>query len=245
VSVFTYKSESHLHGQVIAEHAFPLEYDSLVGLVGALEMQLRDGAVFTSTGRPLSPKRHVRTVAGKKKPFLLPVDQKALNARIKETLRSDGWSTEPVASGGLVSSEERLGLRGDFARGRVFVEVEFGNAASFYRDLFKFQVANRAQQGDVGVLIVATDQFARFFDSGVTTFEAAKRAKPYMAIGLQMPVWIIGIEPLSFEGIGERYAQMWELCKQNGLDCHDFASVATSSDASAEEPAEDYEDVEA
>jgi len=169
-----------------------------------------------------------------------------LNASIKRTLRADGWTTEPVASGGLVAGEERLGLRGDFSRNRVFVEVEFGNAASFYRDLFKFQVANRAQKGDVGVLLVATDRFARFFDSGVTTYEGARRAKPYMAIGLQMPVWIIGIEPLSFDLIQGRYGEMWELCKENGLDCHTFDSVVTSDEASAEVPADDtYEDSEA
>jgi hypothetical protein len=246
VGSLTYESDSHLHGDVIAEHSFPLEYDSLIGLIGALEIPLRDAGPFRDTGRPLSPKRHVRSIGGLKKPFLLPVDQGALNGAIKKQLRAEGWSTEPVASGGLVAGDERLGLRGDFARGKVFVEVEFGNAASFFRDLFKFQVANRAQKGDVGVLLVATDKFARFFDSGVTTFEGAQRAKPYMAIGLQMPVWIIGIEPLSFDSIGARYAEMWEVCQANGVDCHDFNSVMTSDDASAEVPAEEnYEGPEA
>jgi hypothetical protein len=239
----TYVSDAHLHGDVIAQHAFPLEYESLIGLVGGLEIAFREQGPFTDSGRPLSPKRHVRTIGGLRKPFLLPVDQAALNSAIKERLRFEGWTTEPVASGGLVTGEERLGLRGDFARGKVFVEVEFGNAASFYRDLFKFQVANRAQKGDVGVLLVATDRFARFFDSGVTTYEGALRAKPYMAIGLQMPVWIIGIEPLSFDSIGERYMEMWELCRTNGVDCHDFSSVMTSEEASAEAPAEEsYEE---
>jgi hypothetical protein len=35
------ESDSHLHGEVIAEHAFPEEHDSLLGVLGGLDIPLR------------------------------------------------------------------------------------------------------------------------------------------------------------------------------------------------------------
>jgi hypothetical protein len=115
--------------------------------------------------------------------------------------------------------------KGDFFRNDVFVEVEFGNVASMYRDFFKFQIANRARAGDVAVLIVATKRLAKFFDSGVASYEAALRDIPFLAVGIQMPICFIGLEPNSFDEIGNRYEEMRMLCEANGLECHDFAAA--------------------
>ena len=92
----------------------------------------------------------------------------------------------------MAGPDTPLGLKGDFVRNGVFIEVEFGNVASMHRDFFKFQIANRSGAGAVGVLVVATDRFSRFFDSGVATFEIAERNRPFLAIGIQMPLWING-----------------------------------------------------
>jgi hypothetical protein len=218
------ESESHLHGEVIAEHAFPEEHDSLLGVLGGLDIPLRAAGPFTSTGRPLRPKRHTRTIGGSRKPFLLPVDQAEMNKAIDSALRSEGWTTQPIASGSF-AAEAPSALKGDFVRNRVFVEVEFGNIASMFRDLFKFQIANRARTGDVGILVTATERLAKFFDSGVSTLEAARRLLPFMAIGIQMPIWVIGIEPTDFSDIGRRYEEMASLCRENGVECHDFDSA--------------------
>lgn len=215
-------TESHLHGEVIVEHSFPEEHHSLLDVIGGLPIPLRPVDSFSSTGRPLKPKRHMRTIGGSKLPFLLPVDQAALNEALKSGLRESGWTTEPVASGNLVGGDTPLGLRGDFVRNKVFVEVEFGNAASMHRDFFKFQIANRAGAGDVAVLVLATQRFAKFFDSGVANYETAMRYLPYLAIGIQMPIWFVGIEPSSFDEIGTRYEEMRALCLANGLECHSF-----------------------
>lgn len=213
-------SDSHLHGEVIVEHAFPEEHHSLVEVLSEARIPLRPADEFTRTGRPLKPKRHLRTIGGAKRPFLLPVDQAEMNRALDRALRSKDWDPQPIAAGGLAGSEAPLGLRGDFVRNRVFVEVEFGNTASIFRDLFKFQVANRSAAGDVAVLIVATERFARFFDSGVATFETLQRLLPYLALGIQMPIWIVGIEPADFGAIGERYEEMRRLCEENGVQCH-------------------------
>jgi len=235
------ETESHLHGEVIVEHGFPEEYESIRTVLAAIDLEdvLRPVEEFTRTGRPLKPKRHKRPIGGVTLPFLLPVDQDLMNAQIEAGMRAAGWATQPVASGDLVPAGTPLSLRGDFARNRVFVEVEFGNAASFYRDLFKFQIANRTGTGEAAVLVVATDQLAKFFDSGVTTMESARRALPFLAIGIQMPIWLIGIEPVDFAFIGERYRAMWELCHENGLDCHPFEVALGAEIAVAQLPVEE------
>jgi hypothetical protein len=207
------------------EHAFPREYDSLMGTIGGMSIPLRPVGEFRESGRPLSPKRHMRQLAGRRLPFLLPVNQAGLNRELDRSLRSQGWTSQPIASGSMVGDETPLGLRGDFFREGVFVEVEFGNIASLYRDLFKFQVANRARTGQVAVLIAATERFARFFDSGITTFEAASRYLPYLAIGIQMPICFIGIEPDSFDDVGQRYEELRALCVENGIECHPFSDA--------------------
>ncbi len=94
-----------------------------------------------------------------------------------------------------------------------------------HRDFFKFQIANRASAGEVGVLVCATERLAKFFDSCVMTFEAAKRHIPYLAIGIQMPILFIGIEPVDFDGVGARYEQMRAFCEENGLLCHAFEAA--------------------
>lgn len=213
-------SESHLHGEVIVEYAFPEEHHSILKVLSEIQIPLRAADQFTRSGRPLKPKRHTRPIGGVKRPFLLPVDQGELNRSLDVALRKEDWDSQPVAVGALGGGDAPLGLRGDFVRNRVFVEVEFGNAASIFRDLFKFQVANRSGAGDVAVLIVATERFARFFDSGVATFETLRRYLPYLAVGIQMPIWIIGIEPTDFDAIAERYEQMRRLCQENGVECH-------------------------
>ena len=147
-----------------------------------------------------------------------------MNAELDELLRPQGWLRQPFAA---VEVDGRLdtSLRGDFAKNRVFVEVEFGNSAAMYRDLFKFQIASRSRVGDVAVLIVATDKLARFFDQGITTFEQVETLLPYMAIGIQMPVWIVGLEPESFQEVKSRYSEMFDVAAANGLECHTFEDV--------------------
>ena len=67
-------------------------------------------------------------------------------------------------------------LRGDFEKNGVFVEVEFGNVASLYRDLFKFHIAGTSGAAEVGIIVVATAQLAAFFDQGQATWETATGA---------------------------------------------------------------------
>jgi hypothetical protein len=219
---------------------YPDEASSLITRLSLIEPPVYEIEGFTSQGRPKKPKRQARNLPGiGEKPFLMPVNQRAMNNAIKAALRDDGWTAEPVAAGPMAGPDAPLYLKGDFVRGSVFVEVEFGNVASMHRDFFKFQIANRSGAGAVGVLVVATDKLARFFDSNVATFEIAVRNKPYLAIGVQMPIWIIGIEPDDFEfSIGPRYREMWELCRANGVIAHTWEDAIGSSQSQSMDPEE-------
>ena len=218
------QTESHLHGETIVEHAFPTEYDELLEAVAGLKPVLRKAEPFTPTGRPPTPKRHKRQIRGQRKFALLPVDQNGMNVELEDKLRPFGWERQPFASAAATGRLDTA-LKGDFAKNRVFVEVEFGNSASMYRDLFKFQIASRSHVGEVAALIVATDRLARFFDSGITTFEQVHSLLPYMAIGIQMPIWIVGIEPESFDDVRLRYNEMKVVAESNGLPCHSYEDV--------------------
>ena len=74
----------------------------------------------------------------------------------------------------------------------------------------------------MAVLVLATSRFARLFDQGVATFEQAVALKPYLAIGISMPIWIVGVEPEDFSPLVACYRSMQEVAEQNGARCHSF-----------------------
>lgn len=218
--------ESHMFGGTILQHNFADEYRDLLEVLSTVDLPLRESTPFKETGRPLRPKRQYRSIGGQRRYAMFPVDQGALNEELSRLLRQRGWTAEPIA-GTDAATAKMLGpgLKGDFVKNDVFVEVEFGNVASMHRDLLKFHIANRSQQGQVGVLVTATNRLARFFDQGVATFENAVATKPYMSIGIQMPLWIVGIEPADWQQLQAKYEEMQKVCQEHGLESHDFAAV--------------------
>jgi hypothetical protein len=43
-----------------------------------------------------------------------------------------------------------------------------------------------------------------------------------MSIGIQMPLWIVGIEPADWEPIHRKYEEMRDVCEANGLEAHHY-----------------------
>lgn len=218
---------SHLHGGTILRHDFPDEFRDLTEALAAIETPLRRAGPFTETGRPKTPKRQLLTVGGRRANCLFPIDQDRMNKAIAVELRNLGWSSEPIAAAGLTvpTSFAGSGLLGDFVKGKVFVEVEFGNVASMYRDVFKFQIANRSGAGDVGVLVAGTQLTMKFCDQGVTTYEAAERMLPYLGIGIQMPIMVVGLEPDDWSTVKRRYDEMYLEATSHRIECHEFETV--------------------
>ena len=216
---------SHLYAQTIAEGDFRVEWEQLLDVLGTIEPPLRPSSPFTANGRPPTPKRQFRTIGGRRRLALFPIEQAAFNNLLDERLRVLGWNRQPIARGDLVAGPIPNNLLGDFAKGGIFVEVEFGNMASAFRDLFKFQIASRSGAGRMGVLVVASDRVAQFFDQGVATFEQVTRLLPYMGIGLQLPTVVVGLDLNDWTAVRARYEEMRAVAEANGLDCHPWEAV--------------------
>ena len=128
---------------------------------------------------------------------------------------------------------EGIGLRCDFEKNGIWVEVEFGNARVYYQDYVKFLLAARYQRARCGVLLCPTEAFAQLLCdlgreraaakrtlssgtlpaySGMMSYEKATREFPHLKFMLTNAVIVAGIElerqnagPLS-SGIVERPA---------------------------------------
>ena len=81
--------------------------------------------------------------------------QTAYNHALASEFKQLGWELQPVL-------RSRPRLIGDFRKHLVFVEVQFGNSATLYRDYYKFQYGHSNGLLSLGVLIVPTAPKGRF-----------------------------------------------------------------------------------
>jgi len=101
-----------------------------------------------------------------------------------------------------------LPLKVDFMKDKVVVEVEFGNARTYYQDYVKFMLALNRRTAEIGVLIVPTEDFARCLCetgrrraeargrhtySGMIHLEKVRRELQYLKFMLSGPIAIAGI----------------------------------------------------
>jgi hypothetical protein len=122
--------------------------------------------------------------------MVFTTDQQALNDLLDAEFLVREWECQP-----LVTNDEVTGIRADYKRSRVQVEVQFGNMARWYTDVFKFQVSYSLDRIDVGVLVVPTQKFANTIDENVAHYERVVRELPYAKMSLTLPIWVIGIAP--------------------------------------------------
>ena len=214
--------ESHQFAETVLEGRFRDEWQEIRDVLGTLDVPLRTAGPYTSQGRPKTPKRQMRKYGGRRDNILLPVDQSEMNRRIDVAMVERGWRRQPWV---LVDQEGRpidTRLKGDFEKNGVFVEVEFGNVASLFRNLFKFHIAGTSGAARVGVIVVATAELATFFDQGLATWEQATGLLPYMRVGLQLPTAIIGLDVNDWTTIEARYNEMLDVLVANGESGHAF-----------------------
>jgi hypothetical protein len=213
--------DSHLFGETIIRTHFASQAEDIIAVLGRMEVPLRDARPFASgRGKANVPKRQSKG----KKYTLYPADLPALNVALDSQLRQRGWTAQPYASADVFASTKDRS-RGDFFKDGVFVEVEFGNTASLFRDLFKFQVASRERQGEAAILVVAYRGLARFHDSGIATFEKLQSVKEYLSLVIQMPIWMIGIKP-PLQRLKEAYEDMYEeAVNVGGLECRSWSAA--------------------
>jgi hypothetical protein len=226
--------ESHRHAEVILEGRFFEEWQEVRDVLGMLDVPLRPAGPYTRTGRPKTPKRQRRDYAGRSDNILLPVHQSEMNRRIDAALIAHGWKRQPWVLVDERGDPVDTRLRGDFEKNAVFVEVEFGNVASLYRDLFKFHIAGTSGAAEIGIVVVPTAELATFMDQGQATWETATALLPYMRHGVQLPTAIVGLDVNDWSPVEARYNEMLEVLQENGESGHPFDVVRRAPPPPAE-----------
>jgi hypothetical protein len=104
------------------------------------------------------------------------------------------WEYHPSAV-----ADESSGLKADFQKdlGGLIVqtEVQFGNIARWYSDIFKFQAAYSQNIINVGLSVVACQSLANRMDQNLAYFERILRELPYAQLSITLPILVIGMEP--------------------------------------------------
>jgi len=131
--------------------------------------------------------------------------QSDYNKRINEGLTEQGWNREQRVV-------EELGLKCDFEKNGIWVEVEFGNARSYYQDYVKFMLAKKYRDARLGLLLCPTTSFASLLCelgrqrarenvvrerapvySGMMSYEKAARELPFLGFMFEMPIVVAGV----------------------------------------------------
>lgn len=138
--------------------------------------------------------------------------QAGYNKLINENLVKRGWQCERRVV-------DQLGLKCDFEKNGVWIEVEFGNARSYYQDYIKFMLARKYRDANLGILLCPTISLASLLCelgrqrakqnsvaerspvySGMMHYEKAVRELPYLGFIFDMPLVVGGIG-ISNQGI--------------------------------------------
>lgn len=216
--------QDHRHAVTILEQRYRDEWEELLDVLGGLEPPFGPAEPYSKTSRPKVPKRQLATFGGTKANSIMPVAQREMNKQVKLAMRSRGWKREPYILDLHGDPVDKL-QRGDFAKSDVFVEVEFGNVASFYRDLFKFHIAGTTGAAEVGVVVVATATLARLFDQNVATYQLAVQRLPHLRAAIDLPIAIVGIDVADWEPLRLQFDCMKAVAEANGDVCHSFDTV--------------------
>lgn len=128
----------------------------------------------------------------------LDVVQQLLNTHFDHIFSEpSGWAFHPYATG-IPNSNLRADYRKSFGSApddsvNVQMEVQFGNMARWYSDIFKFQTAYSQDLAQVGVCIVPMLELAKRIDQNVVSFERAKRELPSAKLSITLPILMIGV----------------------------------------------------
>lgn len=117
--------------------------------------------------------------------------QTAYNKAFANAFTEYGWEPQPVL-------RKDPKLIGDFRKGLVFVEIQFGNSSTLYRDYYKFQYGLANGLLSLAVLIVPTAA-KKFFPTrpaSVQNMAEYALAKTCLTIlPIAVPTLLIGLLP--------------------------------------------------
>ena len=189
---------SYRFADAVLEHSFPHEYRDVLEVLSAAPVPLLDPAKAPGKGGVKRRDRGPRKGDLGPRYLFLPVDQVALNRYLdgEFTAEKRAWEHHPLVVEG--EGGPQTGLKADYKKNRVQVEVQFGNMARWYTDVFKFQLAYAQDAIDAAVLVVPTQRFANLIDENVAYFERVRRELPWAKMSLTLPILVLGIEPTDF-----------------------------------------------
>lgn len=117
--------------------------------------------------------------------------QSGYNTAFTKAFLSLDWEPQPIL-------RETPKLIGDFRKGLVFVEVQFGNSSALYRDYYKFQYGLANGLLSLAVLIVPKNP-KKFFPTrpaSVQNMAEYDLAQNYLSVlPINVPVLLIGLLP--------------------------------------------------
>jgi len=115
--------------------------------------------------------------------------QNAYNKAFEIEFKKHNWDSQPKL-------KDSPRLIGDFKKSFVFVEIQFGNSSTLYRDFYKFQYGFQNKLLLIAVLIVPYNELD-FFPTrpnsvnNMANFKLANNI--FTIIPINVPTWIIGL----------------------------------------------------
>lgn len=124
----------------------------------------------------------------------LDVVQQLMNVYFDRRFAIDHqWHHHPLATR-IAASGLRADFRKKFGELSVQVEVQFGNMARWYSDIFKFQTAYSQGLIQAAISVVPMGKLGRRIDSNVAHFERALRELPSAELSITLPILLIGLD---------------------------------------------------
>lgn len=117
--------------------------------------------------------------------------QTAYNKAFDQEFSRFGWEMQP-----LLYNDPRL--IGDYRKNDIFIEVQFGNSATLYRDYYKFHYGLTYNLLSLAVLILPTKPHAFFpgRNNAVSNMAEYDLARKYFKLlPIPVPILLIGLCP--------------------------------------------------
>ena len=117
--------------------------------------------------------------------------QTGYNRAFASEFKKLGWEMQPML-------RTKPKLIGDFRKGLVFGEVQFGNSATLYRDYYKFQYGLMNGLLSLAVLIVPIKAKAFFPNRPLSVHNMAEYAVAktcLTVLPINVPVMLVGLKP--------------------------------------------------
>jgi restriction endonuclease BglII len=131
---------------------------------------------------------------GKSKNLRLQIVQQLMNTYFDRRFAVDcGWNYHPLATE-IADSGLSADFRKSFGNITIQCEIQFGNMARWYSDIFKFQTAYSQSLIQCGLCVLPMGGMARATDSNVAHYERAVRELPSANLSITLPILLIGLE---------------------------------------------------